>query len=106
MLSIVICFFGVGMGVASLLASVIFNMVDGIIKRGRKGIWVVNNINYGYYDYYYWLLVMLSLFNVFYYMFCSRVYGFVADKRRSNESDEKESFLVEEELVMLRNTSR
>ncbi|KAJ8440016.1 hypothetical protein Cgig2_020504 [Carnegiea gigantea] len=105
MSSIATCLFGVEMAVASLLASLIFNLVDAITKKTGKQSWVANNINQGRYDYYYWLLATLSLLNVVYYMFVSWAYGPLGD-RMNKVSDEKDKFQVEEEMAMLRNTSR
>ena len=105
MSSIATCLFGVEMAVGSLLASLIFNLVDEITKKTGKQSWVANNINQGRYDYYYWLLATLSLLNVVYYMFVSWAYGPVGD-RMNKVSNDKDKFQVEEEMAMLRNTSR
>lgn len=103
MSSIATCLSGLGMAVANLLASVILNLVDDVTKKGGKESWVSSDINKGHYDYYYWLLATLSFFNVFYYVLCSRSYGPVLEER-NKVGDEKERFVVEEELAMLRNT--
>lgn len=105
MSSIATCLFGVEMAMASLLASLIFNLVDAITKKTGKQSWVANNINQGRYDYYYWLLATLSFLNLVYYMFVSWAYGPLGD-RMNKVSDEKDKFQVEEEMAMLRNTSR
>lgn len=94
MSSIATCLFGVGMAVASLLASVILNLVDGITKKGGKDSWVSSNINKGHYDYYYWVLATISFLNILYYVFCSWSYGPVEER--------KNKVIDEEELAMLR----
>lgn len=96
MSSIATSLFGVGMAVASLIASVILNLVNETTKKGGKDSWVASNINKGHYDYYYWLLAVISLLNILYYMLCSWAYGPV---------DERKDKVVEEEMDMLRNTS-
>ncbi|XP_057542748.1 protein NRT1/ PTR FAMILY 1.2-like [Amaranthus tricolor] len=97
MSSIATCLFGVGMAVASLIASVILNLVDDITKKGGKDSWVSSNINKGHIDYYYWVLATVSFLNIVYYIFCSWAYGPI-DERKHKVVDE-------EELAMLRNTS-
>lgn len=105
MSSIATCLFGVGMAFGNLLASVIFNLVDSVTQRTGKIGWAANNINQAHYDYYYWFLAFLSLLNIVYYLFVSWAYGPVGE-RRNKVADEKESLQVEEEMAMLRNTSR
>ncbi|GAB2293522.1 hypothetical protein Dimus_027729 [Dionaea muscipula] len=89
MSSIATCLFGLGMGVANLLASAILSAVDNITKRGGSS-WVSSNINTGHYDYYYWLLAVLSFINWLYYLFASWAYGPCVDKRISKVSDDDE----------------
>lgn len=98
MSSIATCLFGVGMAVANLLGSVILNSVDDITKKGGKESWVSSNINKGHYDYYYWLLAVISFLNILYYIYCSWVYGPVEER--------KKKVVDEEELAMLRCTSQ
>ncbi|CAN1824850.1 Protein NRT1/ PTR FAMILY 1.2 [Linum perenne] len=68
MSSIASCLFGVGMGVASLLSSV--------IKQG----WINDNINQARYDNYYWVLAIMGAVNVVYFLLCSWAYGACADE--------------------------
>ncbi|XP_021742270.1 protein NRT1/ PTR FAMILY 1.2-like isoform X1 [Chenopodium quinoa] len=77
MSSIATCLFGVGMAVANLLASLIFNLVNDITKREEES-WVSSDVNKGHYDYYYWFLATICSFNMLYYMICSWCYGPVA----------------------------
>ncbi|XP_021748508.1 protein NRT1/ PTR FAMILY 1.2-like [Chenopodium quinoa] len=74
MSSIATCLFGVGMGVAGLLSSVILNLVNDITTKRGKESWVSSNINKGRYDYFYWLIAAICFFNVLFYMFCSWCY--------------------------------
>ncbi|KNA16732.1 hypothetical protein SOVF_086460 [Spinacia oleracea] len=66
--------FGLGTGVASLVASFILSVVDRFTKGIGKESWVSSDINKGHYDYYYWVLAGLSLLNYIYFVFCSRAY--------------------------------
>lgn len=75
MSSIATSLFGLGMAVASLLASVILSTVDDLSSRGGKESWVSNNINKGHYDYYYWLLAVVMFLNLPYFLVCSWAYG-------------------------------
>ncbi|PON88402.1 Proton-dependent oligopeptide transporter [Trema orientale] len=82
MSSIASSLFALGMGVASLLASVILSAVDDLTSRKGKESWVSSNINRGRYDYYYWLLAVMSFVNLLYYLFCSWAYGPCAEQRK------------------------
>ncbi|KAL5850460.1 hypothetical protein ACOSQ3_008512 [Xanthoceras sorbifolium] len=75
MSSIATCLGLVGLSVANMLASVIINLVDYFSKVGGKESWVSDNINKAHYDYYFWLLASLSMFNFLYYLVCSSSYG-------------------------------
>ncbi|KAF8025603.1 hypothetical protein BT93_F2444 [Corymbia citriodora subsp. variegata] len=75
MSSIAASLFGLGMAVANLLASAIVTAVDGLTSGRTRTSWVSSNINEGRYDNYYWLLAIMSLVNVFYFLFCSWIYG-------------------------------
>lgn len=87
MSSIASSLFGLGMAVASLLASVILSTVDDITSRGGKESWVSSNINKGHYDYYYWVLAIMSFVNLFYFMVCSWAYG-PCDEKGTKVGDE------------------
>ncbi|KNA22450.1 hypothetical protein SOVF_033300 [Spinacia oleracea] len=98
MSSLATSLFGVGMAVASLLGSVILNLVDDITKKRGKDSWVSSNVNKGHYDYYYWLIAVICFLNILYFVFCSWVYGPVEER--------KKKVVDEEELAMLRSTSQ
>lgn len=80
MSSIAIALLSLGMGVGNLFASLIVNIVDDVTKRGGNVSWVSKNLNKGHYDYYYWVLTILGVVNVFYYILCSWAYGSEDDK--------------------------
>ncbi|KAH9618545.1 hypothetical protein KSS87_006545 [Heliosperma pusillum] len=82
MSSIATCLSGVGLAFGSLIASLILNVVDGVTKKGGKEGWITSNVNKGHYDYYYWLIAMLSFTNIVYYMYCSWLYGPLVEQRR------------------------
>ncbi|CAI9114153.1 OLC1v1014808C1 [Oldenlandia corymbosa var. corymbosa] len=67
--------FGVGMGAANLLATVILSAVEKYTKKDGGESWVASNVNKGHYDYYYWLLGIMSFVNLFYFFICSWAYG-------------------------------
>lgn len=75
MTSIAVALFSLGMAVGNLVASLIIGIVDDVTRRGGKVSWVSDNLNKGHYDYYYWLLSLLSLVNFFYYLLCSWAFG-------------------------------
>ncbi|WCJ40807.1 Major facilitator superfamily protein [Euphorbia peplus] len=75
MSSIAGALFGLGMAVASLLASVILNAVDDITSKGGKDGWVPDNINKGRYDNYYWLFAIMGCINLLYFVLCCWAYG-------------------------------
>ncbi|KAL9232095.1 hypothetical protein vseg_007240 [Gypsophila vaccaria] len=92
---------GLGMGFGSLIGSLILNIVNRATRKGGEKGWIADNVNRGHYDYYYWLLAILNLLNIMYYMYCSWIYGPVAEQRKAVNNETKE-----DELIMLRNTSR
>ncbi|XP_004235683.1 protein NRT1/ PTR FAMILY 1.2 [Solanum lycopersicum] len=75
MSSIASALLGLGMAVAYLLASVILSAVDKYTEGEGKESWVSSNINKGHYEYYYWLLALLTAFNLIYFMACCWQYG-------------------------------
>ncbi|KAL3500561.1 hypothetical protein ACH5RR_039654 [Cinchona calisaya] len=79
---------GVGMSVASLLASFIMSTVDDVSKRGGQESWISSNINKGHYDYYFWILSGLSMVNIMYFLICCWTYGPCRDNKgeASNEA--------------------
>ncbi|CAE5967469.1 unnamed protein product [Arabidopsis arenosa] len=84
MSSIAASLFGLGMAVANILASVILNAVKNSSKKGNVS-WIEDNINKGHYDYYYWILAILSFVNVIYYVVCSWSYGPTVDQVRNDK---------------------
>lgn len=81
MSSIATALFGLGTAVANLLASVILSNVDHLTKREGKESWVSSNINSGHYENYYWLLAIMTCFNMLYFMVCSWAYGPCAESK-------------------------
>ncbi|CAJ2643266.1 unnamed protein product [Trifolium pratense] len=66
---------GLGISVASLVASFILSIVDSVTGIGGKESWVSSNINKGHYDYYYSFICVLSILNFAYFLYCSKSYG-------------------------------
>ncbi|KAK9269222.1 hypothetical protein L1049_000992 [Liquidambar formosana] len=87
MSSIGVALFALGMAVGNLVGSLIVQIVDVVSKRGGKESWVSSNLNKGHYDYYYWVLTILSVVNVFYYLLCSWAYGDSEDKKVWDEGE-------------------
>ncbi|CAI9114155.1 OLC1v1014811C1 [Oldenlandia corymbosa var. corymbosa] len=109
MSSIAASLFGLGSGVANLLAALILNLVDKYTKGEGKESWVSSNINKGRYESYYWLLAIMSFVNVVYYILCSWLYGPSADEiiqKDENDGEEErgseEPFLPEESPVRVK----
>nr|GMD41433.1 protein NRT1/ PTR FAMILY 1.2-like [Ipomoea batatas] len=73
MSSIASSLFLLGMGFASLLASVVMNIINDF--TGSEESWISSNINKGHYDYYQWILAGLSVVNFLLFFVCSRAYG-------------------------------
>nr|GMD42690.1 protein NRT1/ PTR FAMILY 1.2-like [Ipomoea batatas] len=74
MSSIASSLFLLGMGFASLLASVVMNTINDFTGGGEES-WISSNINKGHYDYYQWILAGLSVVNLLLFFVCSRAYG-------------------------------
>lgn len=87
MSSIATSLLGLGIAVASLLASLIQNTVDNLTSRGGKKSWVSKYINKGHYDYYYWLLAIMSFFNLLYFLVCSWTYGPCTEEGAEEEGE-------------------
>ncbi|CAD5323237.1 unnamed protein product [Arabidopsis thaliana] len=98
MSSIAASLFGLGMAVANILASVILNAVKNSSKQGNVS-WIEDNINKGHYDYYYWVLAILSFVNVIYYVVCSWSYGPTVDQVRNDKVNGMRK--EEEEVIKL-----
>ncbi|KAE9453435.1 hypothetical protein C3L33_14648, partial [Rhododendron williamsianum] len=105
MASIAVALSGLGMGVGSLLASLILSTVNNVTKSGGKESWISSNINTGHYESYYWLLAVLSSVNLLYFVLCCWAYGPCADQGLSKLQDggKDDKDLKEEELHKLGN---
>lgn len=98
MSSIAMALVSVGFGVGNLVASLIVTIVSAVTKKGGKVSWVSKNLNMGHYDYYYWLLTIFSIVNVFYYMLCSWLFG-------SEDKDEIDNGTKEEDMAKSKTSS-
>ncbi|XP_042503187.1 protein NRT1/ PTR FAMILY 8.3-like [Macadamia integrifolia] len=56
------------------LSSLILTIVTTTTTRGGKPGWIPDNLNEGHLDYYFWMLVGLSFFNLLLYVFCASRY--------------------------------
>ncbi|KAI3803396.1 hypothetical protein L1987_31547 [Smallanthus sonchifolius] len=77
--------FLLGLALANVLASVILAMVEKLTTGSAKEGWIATNINHGHYDRYYWVLVVISFINLFYYVVCSRAYGPCVNEKVKDE---------------------
>ncbi|KAI3996019.1 hypothetical protein MKX01_037516 [Papaver californicum] len=75
MASIAVALLSVGMAVGNLVGSLIVKVVDKVSKRSGSESWLSSNLNQGHYDYYYWVLAVLSFANFLYFLVCSWAYG-------------------------------
>uniref|UniRef100_A0A251RKH0 Putative proton-dependent oligopeptide transporter family n=1 Tax=Helianthus annuus TaxID=4232 RepID=A0A251RKH0_HELAN len=71
--SLAMVMFKVSMAVASLIASLLTNIVDSVTGQGGGVSWLSSDIDEGHVDYYYWLLSFLTLLNFVYYLICCRL---------------------------------
>ncbi|GER55448.1 major facilitator superfamily protein [Striga asiatica] len=88
MASIALTLNGFGESLASLVASFVMNSVDALSSAGGEESWISSDINKGHYDYYYLVLVGLSMANMIYFVLCSRAYGPLKEDRERLEEKE------------------
>ncbi|KAK1266061.1 putative peptide transporter [Acorus gramineus] len=75
MSSVGVALFTLGLGVGNLLGALVVGVVDEVSRRGGGEGWVPTNLNRGHYDYYYWVLTLMSSVNFLYFIVCSWCYG-------------------------------
>ncbi|XP_071723681.1 protein NRT1/ PTR FAMILY 1.1-like [Rutidosis leptorrhynchoides] len=97
MASIGVALFALGSAIGNLIGSLIVSVVNKWSKQGGRVSWVANNLNQGHYDYYYWILAILSLGNCFYFLVCSWAYGPCDEPKVWDDEDEEE--VQDEEIV-------
>ncbi|KAL7137660.1 hypothetical protein ABFS83_10G108300 [Erythranthe nasuta] len=102
MASISVALFALGMAFANIVGSLIVNIVDVASKSAdaTKESWVSTNLNKGHYDYYYWILTLLSLANLIYFYFCSRAFKY-CDHDIFWDCDNRAAQFTDKEDVML-----
>ncbi|KAL0339040.1 UNVERIFIED_CONTAM: protein NRT1/ PTR FAMILY 1.2 [Sesamum angustifolium] len=101
--SIAVALFALGMAIANLVGSIIVNIIDAVSKRGGRESWVSSNLNKGHYDYYYWILTILSVGNLVYFIFCSRAYKCCEEERVWDEDvvEDKAGASMPKETAMI-----
>ncbi|KAJ6821508.1 protein NRT1/ PTR FAMILY 5.2-like [Iris pallida] len=82
-------------GVGNFLSSVLLSVVSDVTDRGGEG-WVLNNLNASHLDYYYGFLTALTVLNLVFYLFVSRVYTYKAEAFESGDDGPKEKEKEEE----------
>lgn len=88
---------GLGLAAGNLLASFILSTVDNVTKSGGRESWLSDDINKGHFESYYWLLAIMSSFNLFYFLVCSWAYGPCKEEGFSKDRDDGEDLKEEEE---------
>lgn len=73
------------LGVGSFMSSLLITIVDKISKRAGSG-WFVNNLNQCHLDYFFWVLALLSIFNLCIFMFFAHRYKKLKDVKISRKS--------------------
>ncbi|KZV41355.1 tetratricopeptide repeat protein 37 [Dorcoceras hygrometricum] len=89
--SITVSLFSLALAVGNLVGSLIVTIVDAATKTGGRESWVSNNLNKGHYDYYYWILTILSATNFLYYLVCSRAYKCCENDKIWEQNTEEEA---------------
>ncbi|KAJ0624895.1 putative proton-dependent oligopeptide transporter family, PTR2 family proton/oligopeptide symporter [Helianthus annuus] len=93
MSSLATVMFMVSMAVASLVVSLLTNIVDSVTSQGGGVSWLSSDIDEGHVDYYYWLLSFLTLLNFVYYLICCRVHqSFSSSESRLSHAVDEEIF--------------
>ncbi|KAM0053598.1 putative proton-dependent oligopeptide transporter family, PTR2 family proton/oligopeptide symporter [Helianthus debilis subsp. tardiflorus] len=93
MSSLAMVMFMVSVAIASLVASLLTNIVDSVTGQGGGVSWLSSDIDEGHVDYYYWLLSFLTLLNFVYYLICCRVHrSFSSSESRLSHVVDKERF--------------
>ncbi|KAF6140990.1 hypothetical protein GIB67_006619, partial [Kingdonia uniflora] len=75
MSSIGVALFSLATAIANLFGSLIVEVIGKLTKGEREEGWIADNLNKGRYDYYYWILTIMSVINFVYFIFCSWAYG-------------------------------
>ncbi|KAL6614473.1 hypothetical protein ACP70R_036743 [Stipagrostis hirtigluma subsp. patula] len=63
------------MGVGNLVGALIVKLVQVGSRRGGKTGWLVDSLDAGHYDYYYWVLTGYGAVNIAYFAWCGWAYG-------------------------------
>ncbi|PUZ54666.1 hypothetical protein GQ55_5G150200 [Panicum hallii var. hallii] len=77
-------------GVGNLAGALIVKVVQAASRRGGETSWLVDDLNAGHYDYYYWLLTGYGVVNFVYFAWCSWVYGEEGKNVEWEEDDDRE----------------
>lgn len=88
MSSIGVALFSLGMAVGNLVGSLIVQIVNNFSGKRGKVKWISDNLNQGHYDYYYWVLTLLSLVNFFYFILLTFFYDCSDDQKLTSEEQE------------------
>ncbi|KAM6598158.1 hypothetical protein CsatA_008682 [Cannabis sativa] len=67
-----LCMASISLG--NYVSSLLVNMVMGITTKGEKNGWIPNNLNDGHMDRFYFLIAILTAFDLVIYVFCAKWY--------------------------------
>uniref|UniRef100_A0A0C9S6T3 TSA: Wollemia nobilis Ref_Wollemi_Transcript_14340_2384 transcribed RNA sequence n=1 Tax=Wollemia nobilis TaxID=56998 RepID=A0A0C9S6T3_9CONI len=67
------------------LSSLLVTLVNKITRHGKNEGWLPNNLNRGRLDYFYWLLLVLSVINLFVFFLFARSYKYKGEWASSQE---------------------
>ncbi|KAF8755742.1 hypothetical protein HU200_011211 [Digitaria exilis] len=74
------------MGAANYLSIALVNITRKVTSRHGHTSWLTDNINNGKLDYYYYLIAILGVLNLFYFLACSHYYQYKAMSLYDEES--------------------
>ncbi|WOL08771.1 protein NRT1/ PTR FAMILY 1.2 [Canna indica] len=78
--SFAMALWSLGLGVGSMLGTVLVKMIDEITSRDGRVSWLTSDLNKGHYEYYYLILTLMGAVNFFYFLVCCWAHGKVKKK--------------------------
>ena len=103
MSSVAMSFFHASWGIGNVLGSVIVKTVKTSTQRGGKQSWLASSPNNGHYDYYYELLTIFGVINLFYFFVCSWTYGTTRDIENLGDDEFDSNLQSTKELECIKN---
>ncbi|CAI0385839.1 unnamed protein product [Linum tenue] len=94
-------YFTTGLGIGYFMSSVFLRTVAGVSSRHARRGWILDNLNLSHLDYYYALLVILSVVNLLYFLLVSKLYVYnaaIRSNKKEEEVDDDDDASEEESL--------